>query len=68
MVAPFQLFNSTKASATIFNNNLLGAGQKVGFGFSWDNEYTPSMANRRPVIRNIMSADPLQIFLLDIRC
>ena len=33
--------NNTKASATIFNNNLLGAGQKVAFGFSWDNQYTP---------------------------
>ena len=34
-------FNNTKASATIFNNNLFGAGQKVAFGFSWDNDYTP---------------------------
>jgi len=34
-------FNNTKASATVFNNNLLGAGQKVAFGFSWDNSYTP---------------------------
>jgi hypothetical protein len=34
-------FNDTKASATVFNNNLLGAGQKVAFGFSWDNSYTP---------------------------
>ena len=34
-------FNNTQASATVFNNNLLGAGQKVAFGFSWDNAYTP---------------------------
>jgi hypothetical protein len=34
-------FNNTKASATVFNNNLFGAGQKVAFGFSWDNSYTP---------------------------
>jgi hypothetical protein len=34
-------FNNTKASATVFNNNLLGAGQKVAVGFSWDNSYTP---------------------------
>ncbi len=33
--------NNTAAAATIFNNNLLGAGQKVAFGFSWDNSYTP---------------------------
>ena len=33
--------NNTKAAATVFNNNLLGAGQKVAFGFSWDNTYTP---------------------------
>ena len=34
-------FNNTQASATVFNNNLFGAGQKVAFGFSWDNDYTP---------------------------
>jgi hypothetical protein len=34
-------FNNTKAAATVFNNNLLGAGQKVAVGFSWDNSYTP---------------------------
>jgi hypothetical protein len=34
-------FNDTKASATVFNSNLLGAGQKVAFGFSWDKSYTP---------------------------
>ena len=34
-------FNNTKASATIFNNNLFGAGQKVAFGFNWDNSYNP---------------------------
>ena len=34
-------FNNTQASATVFNNNLLGAGQKVAFGFSWDNAYNP---------------------------
>ena len=33
--------NNTQASATVFNNNLLGAGQKVAVGFSWDNSYTP---------------------------
>ena len=33
--------NNTQASATVFNNNLLGAGQKVAFGFSWDNTYNP---------------------------
>ncbi len=33
--------NGTKASATVFNKNLLGAGQKVAVGFSWDNSYTP---------------------------
>ena len=33
--------NGTNASATVFNNNLLGAGQKVAFGFSWDNMYNP---------------------------
>jgi hypothetical protein len=33
--------NNTSASATIFNNNLFGAGQKVAFGFSWDNSYSP---------------------------
>ncbi len=36
-----QQFNNTQASATVFNNNLLGAGQKVAFGFSWDNAYNP---------------------------
>ncbi len=36
-----QSFNNTQASATIFNNNLFGAGQKVAFGFSWDNNYMP---------------------------
>jgi hypothetical protein len=36
-----QAVNNTKASATVFNNNLLGAGQQVAFGFSWDNMYTP---------------------------
>jgi hypothetical protein len=34
--------NSSKASASIFNTNLLGAGQRVSFGFSWVNDYTPS--------------------------
>ena len=34
-------FNNTQAAATVFNNNLLGAGQKVAFGFSWDNNYMP---------------------------
>ncbi len=34
-------FNNTQASATVFNNNLLGAGQKVALGFSWDNAYNP---------------------------
>ena len=34
-------FNNTQASATVFNNNLLGAGQKVAFGFSWDNALNP---------------------------
>ncbi len=33
--------NNTNASATVFNNNLLGAGQRVAFGFSWDNTYNP---------------------------
>ena len=33
--------NGTKVAATVFNNNLLGAGQKVAFGASWDNSYTP---------------------------
>jgi hypothetical protein len=33
--------NNTNASATVFNNNLLGAGQKVALGFSWDNMYDP---------------------------
>ena len=33
--------NGTKAAATVFNNNLLGAGQRVAVGFSWDNQYTP---------------------------
>jgi len=33
--------NNTSASATVFNNNLLGAGQKVAFGFSWNNFYNP---------------------------
>jgi hypothetical protein len=36
-----QAVNNTKASATVFNNNLLGAGQQVAFGFSWDNTYNP---------------------------
>ena len=34
-------FNNTQASATVFNNNLFGAGQKVAFGFSWNNDYMP---------------------------
>ena len=34
-------FNNTQASATVFNNNLLGAGQKVAFGFSWNKDYNP---------------------------
>ena len=34
-------FNNTQASASIYNTNLLGAGQRVGVGFSWDNSYTP---------------------------
>jgi hypothetical protein len=34
-------FNNTQVAANVFNNNLLGAGQKVGLGFSWDNQYTP---------------------------
>ena len=34
-------FNNTQASATVFNNNLFGAGQKLAFGFSWDNTYNP---------------------------
>jgi hypothetical protein len=33
--------NGTKAAATVFNNNLLGAGQKVALGASWDNSYSP---------------------------
>jgi hypothetical protein len=33
--------NNTQASATVFNNNLFGAGQKVAFGFSWNNDYMP---------------------------
>ena len=33
--------NGTQASATVFNNNLLGAGQRVALGFSWDNQYSP---------------------------
>ena len=36
-----QQFNNTQASATVFNNNLLGAGQKVAFGFSWAKDYNP---------------------------
>jgi hypothetical protein len=34
-------FNNTKAAASVFNNNLFGAGQDVSLGFSWDNQYTP---------------------------
>jgi hypothetical protein len=34
-------FNNTQASATVFNTNLFGAGQKVAFGFSWNNAYNP---------------------------
>jgi hypothetical protein len=34
-------FNNTKTAANIYNTNLLGAGQRVGIGFSWDNQYTP---------------------------
>ena len=41
MEVRFHNFNNTQAAATVFNNNLLGAGQKVAFGFSWDNNYTP---------------------------
>jgi hypothetical protein len=33
--------NNTKAAVNVFNTNLLGAGQKVAFGFSWDNSYSP---------------------------
>jgi hypothetical protein len=33
--------NGTQAAATVYNNNLLGAGQRVAFGFSWNNSYTP---------------------------
>jgi hypothetical protein len=34
-------FNNTQAAANVFNGNLLGAGQRVGIGFSWNNAYTP---------------------------
>lgn len=30
-----------RASATVFNNNVLGAGQKISFGASWDKAYMP---------------------------
>jgi hypothetical protein len=33
--------NGTKVAANIYNTNLLGAGQRVGLGFSWDNQYSP---------------------------
>lgn len=33
--------NNTNVSATVFNNNLLGAGQRVALGFSWDDMYNP---------------------------
>ncbi len=36
-----QQLNNTQAAATVFNNNLLGAGQKVAFGFSWEKYYRP---------------------------
>jgi hypothetical protein len=40
-VGTISSFNGTAAAATIFNNIVAGAGQKVAFGFSWDNSYTP---------------------------
>ncbi|HCL83262.1 MAG TPA: hypothetical protein DIC22_04765, partial [Chitinophagaceae bacterium] len=33
--------NNTQAAATVFNNNVLGAGQKLAFGFSWEETYRP---------------------------
>jgi hypothetical protein len=33
--------NNTKAAVNVFNTNLLGAGQRVAFGVSWDNSYNP---------------------------
>jgi hypothetical protein len=35
-------FNNTQAAATIYNTNLLGAGQRASLGFSWDNKYNPA--------------------------
>jgi len=35
-------FSNTQAAANIFNTNILGAGQKAAFGFSWDNQYRPN--------------------------
>lgn len=34
-------FNNTQAAANIFNSNVLGAGQRAGVGFSWNNAYRP---------------------------
>ena len=34
-------FSSKKAAANIYNTNFLGAGQRLGVGFSWDNMYNP---------------------------
>lgn len=33
--------SNNKAAASVSNNNLLGAGQRVAVGFSWDNNYSP---------------------------
>jgi len=34
-------FNPTSVAATAYNNNLLGAGQRVLVGFKWDEAYSP---------------------------
>ena len=33
--------SNTNVGANIFNTNLLGAAQRVGVGFNWNNQYTP---------------------------
>jgi hypothetical protein len=33
--------SNTNVGATIFNTNLLGAAQRVGVGFNWNNQYSP---------------------------
>ncbi|MBS1597747.1 MAG: hypothetical protein JST75_05950 [Bacteroidetes bacterium] len=34
-------FSPTNIAASVFNTNAFGAGQRIGFGFKWDEGYSP---------------------------